>query len=104
MNILQNMFPQDHDFSNLCGRYCVWRNAKQYGRTFCLTNEIWVRNEFGMISYLLLGFQVKQMKDGVFVSQTKYVKNIVKSLVLKILGTNVLLLPLMSNLLKMIKE
>lgn len=57
----------------------------------------------GELTYFL-GFQVKPMKDEIFVSQSKYAKNIVKNFGLEMLGINTLLLPLMTNLVKMIKE
>ena len=46
-----------------------------------------MKNEFemsmvGELTYFL-GLQVKQMKEGIFISQSKYAKNFVKKLVWK---------------------
>lgn len=57
----------------------------------------------GELTYFL-GFQLKPMKDEIFISQSKCATSIVKNFGLEMLGLNTLLLPLMTNLVKMIKE
>ena len=46
----------------------------------------------GELTYFL-GLQVKQMEDSIFLSQSKYAKNIVKKFGMKIPVTKELLLP-----------
>lgn len=48
----------------------------------------------GELTYFI-GFKVKQIKYGIFVSQRKYAKTLSRSLVLKIQGINALLMSLM---------
>lgn len=53
----------------------------------------------GELSYFL-GFQIKQLNEGVFISQSKYAKNLVKKFGLKKESIKRTPLPLMQNSLK----
>lgn len=50
----------------------------------------------GEITYFL-GFQVKQMEYGIFISQSKYAKNIKENLAQRMQDISMHLLPLMSS-------
>lgn len=67
-----------NDSPNLCGWHCIWRNVKQMIKYFVqqIQSEFKISLEWELTYFL--GFQVKQMTDDLFVSQSKYAKNIVK--------------------------
>jgi hypothetical protein len=71
--VFQRRKGETYDNPDICRWYCVWRNVEPDGPTFWSSNAIWIwMSLVGELTYYL-GLQVKQMKDTIFISQSKEV-------------------------------